>query len=85
MTDVASSEATVSFAPILVPIPTAASMVGRGVTFIYGAIADGRIEAVKSDKRTLVIVESLRAYAASLPRAKIRPIYQPPARLRKRR
>ena len=44
MTDVASSEATVSFAPILVPIPTAASMVGRGVTFIYGAIADGRID-----------------------------------------
>jgi hypothetical protein len=78
------SEVEVSFAPITVPIPIAADMIGRGVTFIYGAIADGRIEAVKSDKRTLVLVESLRAYVASLPRAKIKATYQPPPRLRKR-
>jgi hypothetical protein len=48
---------------ILCTIPHAAAMIGRGQTFIYGAIADGRIEAVKSDKRTLVVVESLREYA----------------------
>ncbi len=64
----------VSFAPILVPIPTAADMIGRGITFIYEAIADGRFQAVKSDGRTLVVVESLRSYAAGLPPAKIKPI-----------
>jgi hypothetical protein len=58
---------------ILCTIPRAAAMIGRGQTFIYGAIGDGRIEAVKSDKRTLVVVESLRRYAASLPPAKIKP------------
>lgn len=59
---------------ILCSVPDAASMLGRGQTFIYGAIGDGRIDAVKSDKRTLVVVESLRRYAASLPRAKIKPL-----------
>jgi hypothetical protein len=64
--------------PILCTIPHAAAMIGRGQTFIYGAIGDGRIEAVKSDKRTLVVVESLREYAKTLPRAVIKP--QPPRR-----
>jgi hypothetical protein len=86
MSDVSQPEAVVSFAPILVPVPTAADMIGRGRSFIYGAIADGRIKAVKSDGRTLIVVESLRAYAASLQPARIKPVYQPPpARLRKRR
>lgn len=59
---------------ILCTIPHAAAMIGRGQTFIYGAIGAGRIEAVKSDKRTLVVVELLRSYAKSLPRAKIKPL-----------
>jgi hypothetical protein len=59
---------------ILCTIPNAAAMIGRGQTFIYGAIGDGRIQAVKSDKRTLVVVESLRRYAASLPVAKVSPL-----------
>jgi hypothetical protein len=64
----------VSLPPILCRIPQAAAMIGRGTRFIYEAIATGKIEAVKSDKRTLVRVDSLRAYAASLPRAKIKPL-----------
>ena len=63
----------VSLQPILMTIPNAANFIGRGVTFIYNAIADGRLRAVKSDKRTLVQVASLREYAASLPLAKVRP------------
>jgi hypothetical protein len=58
---------------ILCTIAEAAAMIGRGQTFVYGAIGDGKIQAVKSDKRTLVVVESLREYAASLPLAKIKP------------
>jgi hypothetical protein len=57
--------------PILARIPDAAAMIGRGMTFIYEAIADGRIKAVKSDGRTLVVISSLHEYAASLPAAKI--------------
>jgi hypothetical protein len=72
-----------SLAPILVTIPQAAAMIGRGVTFIYGAIGNGTIKAVKSDKRTLIVVESLHAYAAGLPAARIKPIAKrPPARSR---
>ena len=63
---------------ILCTIPHAAAMIGRGQTFIYGAIGDGKIEAVKSDKRTLVVVESLRRYAATLPPAKVRPLPKRP-------
>jgi hypothetical protein len=59
---------------ILCTIPQAAVMIARGQTFIYGAIATGKIEAVKSDKRTLVVVESLRRYVAGLSPAKIKPL-----------
>ena len=59
--------------PILCTIPNAAAMIGRGTRFIYEAIATGKIKAVKSDKRTLVVVNSLHAYAAGLPPAKIKP------------
>jgi hypothetical protein len=66
--------------PILVTIPQAAAMIGRGTTFVYEALGDGRLQGVKSDARTLVIVESLRSYAAALPPAQIKP-----ARKRKRK
>ena len=59
-------------ARILVSVPRAADMIDRGITFIYEAIADGKIQAVKSDKRTLVKVESLYHFADSLPPAKIK-------------
>jgi excisionase family DNA binding protein len=55
----------------LAPIPDAARMIGRSRSFIYQAIGDGTIKAVKSGARTLVNVESLRAYADSLPAAEI--------------
>ena len=60
--------------PILCGIPQAAVMIGRGTRFIYEAIATGQIEAVKSDKRTLIVVESLHRYVAKLDRAKIKPM-----------
>jgi hypothetical protein len=63
-----------SLPPILCRIPQAAAMIGRGTRFIYEAIATGKIEAVKSDKRTLVVVDSLRAYVRKLPPAKIKPM-----------
>jgi hypothetical protein len=64
----------ISLPPILCRIPQAAAAIGRGERFIYEAIATGQIEAVKSDKRTLVVVESLRKYAHGLKPAKIKPM-----------
>lgn len=58
---------------ILCTIPQAAAMIGRGQTWAYNAIATGQIEAVKSDGRTLVVIESVHRYAAGLPPAKLKP------------
>jgi len=62
---------------LLVRIPDAAAAIGRGVTFIYEAIADGTIKAVKSDGRTLVVASSLHEYVESLPAAKIAYSHKP--------
>jgi hypothetical protein len=43
---------------------------GRSERFIIDAIARGQIQAVKSDRRTLLVVQSLKDYVASLPKAK---------------
>jgi hypothetical protein len=59
--------------PILCSIPAAGAIIGRGERFIYEAIATNKIKAVKADKRTLVVMDSLREYAAGLPAAKIKP------------
>jgi hypothetical protein len=64
----------ISLPPILCTIPQAAATIARGTRFIYEAIANGKIDAVKSDKRTLIVVDSLRRYATSLPQAKIKPL-----------
>jgi hypothetical protein len=63
--------------PILCTIPQAAAAIARGTRFIYEAIANGQIEAVKSDKRTLVVMESLKDYVDKLRAnspAKIKPL-----------
>jgi hypothetical protein len=48
-------------------------MVGRGTSTIYELIGAGKIRAVKSDGRTLVVVQSLHEYVSSLEPAKIAP------------
>lgn len=68
----ASSEA-VAVTPLLLPVKQACTVIGRGQSALYELIGAGKIRAVKSDGRTLVVVESLRDYAASLPPAKIAP------------
>jgi hypothetical protein len=76
-------ETVPTLSPILCPIPVAAAMIGRSQRVVYNLIGDGRIRAVKSDGRTLIVVESLHEYAASLPAAKIAAAgIRPPARMR---
>lgn len=75
----------VTFQPLLVSIPRAAEMIGRGQTFIYECLGNGTLKGVKSDARTLVVFDSLREYVASLPLAKIKPVTIPlPQRMRRK-
>lgn len=65
--------AIVEVTPLLVPVKQACAIIGRGQSALYELIGAGKIRAVKSDRRTLVVVESLHEYVASLPPAKIAP------------
>jgi hypothetical protein len=56
---------------ILCTIAQAAATAGRGTSWVYEALGDGRLEARKMDARTLIVVASLHSYIASLPVAKI--------------
>jgi hypothetical protein len=56
--------------PLLCSIQAGTAIIGRSERFIIDAIAQGKLAAVKSDRRTLLVVQSLKDYAASLPRAK---------------
>ena len=59
-----------SLEPLLRSIQAGTAIIGRSERFIIDAIARGKIEAVKSDRRTLLVVQSLKNYVASLPAAK---------------
>jgi hypothetical protein len=69
----ASAVAKMEVEPILVSIPQGSQMIGRGVATMYALIGSGKIRAVKSDGRTLVVVQSLHEYVATLEEAKIAP------------
>lgn len=69
--------------PILVSIPQAAQVLGRGISFIYDLLAREEIKAVKSDGRTLIRFDSLEEYADKLPKATFAPPRQrKPQRIR---
>lgn len=57
--------------PILVPVKDSADILGQSRTTIYELIAAEKIKAVKSGRSTLIVYESLKQYAASLPAAEI--------------
>ena len=56
--------------PLLCSITAGTAMIGRSKRAIADMIARGQIQAVKSDRRTLLVVQSLKDYVASLPAAK---------------
>lgn len=53
--------------PIAVTIPVACQMTALGRSKLYQELSAGRLKACKAGKRTLVLVESIRNYVASLP------------------
>jgi excisionase family DNA binding protein len=54
------------------PIPDACRVSGLSRSEIYRRLATGDIRAVKSGSRTLILMDSLRAYLANLPAATFR-------------
>jgi hypothetical protein len=52
--------------PLLCSIQAGTAIIGRSERFIIDAIARGKLKAVKSDRRTLLVVESLKDYANKL-------------------
>jgi excisionase family DNA binding protein len=50
-------------------IAEACAMAGIGRTKLYEAIADGRLQARKVGKRTIILRNDLRAFLESLPTA----------------
>jgi hypothetical protein len=52
--------------PLLCSIKAGMAILGRSERFIIDAIARGKIKAVKSDRRTLLLVQSLNKYVEEL-------------------
>jgi len=59
--------------PILCSVPQGCQMIGIGTQGMYDLIGAGKVKAVKRGTRTLLVVDSLRAYANNLPEAKVAP------------
>jgi hypothetical protein len=58
--------------PLLVSVPQTAQTIGRCVATVYELIGGGGLDARKSDGRTLITMESIKAYVASLPKAEVK-------------
>jgi hypothetical protein len=52
--------------PLLCSIKAGCAILGVSDRFIIDAIAIGKIKAVKNERRTLLVVQSLKDYAAKL-------------------
>jgi hypothetical protein len=52
--------------PLLCSIKQGTELIARSERFIIDALAKGKIKGVKSDRRTLLIVQSLRDYVKDL-------------------
>jgi len=55
-----------SLEPLLCSIQAGTAIIGRSERFIVDALARGLIKGVKSDRRTLLVVSSLKDYVNSL-------------------
>jgi helix-turn-helix protein len=58
--------------PIAVTIPDAIRISGLSRSEIYRRLAAGDLEAIKSGARTLILLNSIKRYLASLPTAQYR-------------
>jgi hypothetical protein len=69
----ASTVSKLEVEPILCSVPQGCQMIGIGTQGMYDLIGAGLVKAVKRGTRTLLVVESLKKYAAELPPAQVAP------------
>jgi hypothetical protein len=67
----ASTVSKMEVEPILCSVPQGCQMLSIGTQGMYDLIGAGLVEAVKRGARTLLVVGSLKTYAATLPPAKV--------------
>jgi hypothetical protein len=67
----ASTVSKMEVEPILCSVPQGCQMIGIGTQGMYDLIGAGLVNAVKRGTRTLLVVASLKEYAASLPPAQV--------------
>jgi len=58
--------------PLALTIHEAVRISGLSRSELYRRLSDGKVQAVKSGSRTLILMDSLRAHLASLPAATFR-------------
>jgi hypothetical protein len=72
--------------PVAVSIPEARRLLGgKSRSQLYSDIGSGKLEALKDGVKTLITLESIRAYMAGLPPAKIKPPTPPRSHRRQKR
>jgi hypothetical protein len=69
----ASTVTKMEVEPLLLSIPQTSQTIGRCVATIYELLGSGQLDGRKSDGRTLVTMESIKHYVASLPKAEVAP------------
>jgi hypothetical protein len=62
----ASTVTKMEVEPLLLSIPQTGQVIGRSVATVYVLLGDGRLKGVKSDNRTLITMESVKEYVATL-------------------
>ena len=69
----ASTVSKMEVEPILCSVPQGCQMIGIGTQGLYDLLGAGLIKGVKRGTRTLLVVESLKNYADTLPPATVAP------------
>jgi hypothetical protein len=69
----ASTVSKLEVEPVLVSVRQGCQMISIGTQGMYDLIGAGLVTAVKRGSRTLIVVESLKKYAAELPVAVVAP------------
>ena len=59
--------------PLLLSVPQTAQVIGRCVAHVYDLLGAGELQAVKSDARTLITMDSIKRHVAGLQKAYIAP------------
>jgi hypothetical protein len=63
---------TIPTSPLAVTIQEAVRISGLSRSELYRRLSDGKVRAIKSGARTLIVMDSLRTHLASLPTATFR-------------